>query len=143
MSRTIPGGCYCGRIRYEITLHDPDKEARTSICHCGNCKKFTGGNFGITSKIPRSSFKITQGDDAVKVHEADNGTGTILHREFCTECGSGLLEYGANAGDFVYVFYGTLDHPTDLPPKGEFFTSRRDSWMPEIPGLFQKKKIKE
>ncbi|KIW91961.1 uncharacterized protein Z519_06943 [Cladophialophora bantiana CBS 173.52] len=157
MSYTIPGGCYCGRIRYEITLDDPDKEARTSICHCGNCKKFTGGNFGITSKIPRSSFQITQGHDSVKVHEEGNGTGTILHREFCKECGSGLLEYGnivsgasinaeydqANAGDFVYVFYGTLDHPTDLPPKGEFFTSRRDSWMPEIPGLFQKKKIKE
>ncbi|OQV09053.1 hypothetical protein CLAIMM_13233 isoform 1 [Cladophialophora immunda] len=136
MTRTIPGGCYCGKIRYEITLDDPDKEARTSICHCGNCKKFTGGNFGITSKIPKSSFKVTQGQDAVKVHEADNGTGTILHREFCKECGSGLLEYGANAGDFVYIFYGTLDHPTDLPPKGEFFTSRRDPWMPEVPGKF-------
>jgi len=39
----------------------------------------------------------------------------------------------ANAGDFVYVFYGTLDKPTDLPPKGEFFCSRRDNWMPEVP----------
>ncbi|OAL37480.1 hypothetical protein AYO20_03329 [Fonsecaea nubica] len=143
MSHTIPGGCYCGKIRYEIRLDDPAQDARTSLCHCGNCKKFTGGSFGITSKIPRSSFRVTQGQDAVQVHEADNGAGTVLHREFCKVCGSGLLEYGANAGDFVYVFYGTLDRPTDLPPKGEFFTSRRDSWMPEVPGLFQKKKIKE
>jgi len=41
--------------------------------------------------------------------------------------------FQANAGDFVYVFYGTLDKPTDLPPKGEFFCSRRDNWMPEVP----------
>lgn len=41
----------------------------------------------------------------------------------------------ANAGDFIYIFYGTLDHPEDLPPKGEFFCKKRDSWMPEIPGM--------
>jgi len=33
-----PGGCYCTKIRYEISLDDADKEARTSLCHCGNCK---------------------------------------------------------------------------------------------------------
>lgn len=26
-----------------------------------------------------------------------------------------------NAGDHAYVFYGTLDEPDALPPKGEFF----------------------
>jgi hypothetical protein len=41
----------------------------------------------------------------------------------------------ASAGDFIYIFYGTLDHPEDLPPKGEFFCKKRDSWMPEIPGM--------
>lgn len=30
------GGCYCRQIRYSITLDNPDKEARTSICHCTN-----------------------------------------------------------------------------------------------------------
>ncbi|KAK5941384.1 hypothetical protein PMZ80_006662 [Knufia obscura] len=150
----FPGGCYCTKIRYEISLDDADKDARTSICHCGNCKKFTGGPFGITTKIPKSAWSVTEGKEYVKAHEADNGSGTVLHREFCKECGSGLLEYGvggfpwqrsqgANAGDFVYVFYGTLDKPTDLPPKGEFFCSRRDNWMPEVPNVFHKQKIKE
>jgi hypothetical protein len=32
---------------------------------------------------------------------------------------------------------GTLDEgPDALPPKGEFFTSQRNKWMPEIPGMF-------
>jgi len=138
----FPGGCYCMKVRYAIQLADPD-EARTSICHCPNCKKFTGGSFGITIKIPKSGFTVTSGEEIIRTHEADNGAGTLLHREFCGECGSGLLEFGANAGEFIYVFYGTLDHPTSLPPKGEFFCSRRDGWMPEIPGLFRKMKIKE
>lgn len=125
-------------------------------------QKFTGCNFSIASKIPKSAFKVKSGGEHIKVHEADNGSGVVLHREFCDTCGSGLLEYGvryssspsgaflslsqyrttivnmvsgqANAGDFVYIFYGTLDRPEDLPPKGEFFCKRRDSWMPEIPG---------
>ncbi|ORY64791.1 Mss4-like protein [Pseudomassariella vexata] len=141
----LPGSCYCQAIRYTITLDNPESDARTSICHCGNCKNFTGGNYGITTKIPKSSFKITQGQDHIKVHEADNGSGVELHREFCGTCGGSLLEYGANAGNFIYIFYGTMEDHTrgQLEPKGEFFCMMRDPWMPEIQGLFHKEKIKE
>ncbi|KAH9908304.1 Mss4-like protein [Xylariomycetidae sp. FL2044] len=141
----LPGSCYCRAIRYTITLEDPAAEARTSICHCGNCKKFTGCNYGITAKIPKSAFEIEEGRDHVKVHEADNGSGVLLHREFCDVCGSSLLEFGANAGDFIYIFYGTLDSHArgQVEPKGEFFCKLRDPWMPEVPGLFQKQEIKE
>jgi len=136
----LTGSCYCRDIKYEVHLNSAD-DARTSLCHCKNCKKFFGTNYGLTSKIPKSSFKITQGQ--TKVHEADNGSGTLLHREFCSNCGSGILEYGANAGDFVYIMYGTLDKPMELPPKGEFFCKYRDGWMPEVPGIFHKQEIKE
>jgi hypothetical protein len=65
-----------------------------TVCLC--CQKFTGGPFGITSKIPESSFTVTQGKEYITVHEADNGSGTMLHREFCKECGSGILERGVS-----------------------------------------------
>ena len=39
-----------------------------------------------------------------------------------------------HAGDNIYVFYGSLDEPYELPPKGEFVTKHRAEWMPEIPG---------
>ena len=67
-------------------------------------------------------------------HVGDNGSGTLLTREFCAACGSGILEYGAHAGENVYVFYGSLDEPDALPPKGEFFCKDRAEWMPEISG---------
>ncbi|KAI1635051.1 Mss4-like protein [Biscogniauxia mediterranea] len=164
----LPGSCYCGLVRYTITLSDPAAEARTSLCHCRNCKKFTGGACGVTTRVPRSAFRLLgpgsgpgsdqqqreqeqeqekeqEQNNYIRVHEADNGSGTMLHREFCGVCGSGILEYGANAGDYVYVFYGTLeDHARgQVEPRGEFFCRLRDPWMPEIEGLFQKQEIHE
>lgn len=136
------GSCYCRAITYQVELNSAD-DARTSLCHCKNCKKFTGGPFGTTTKIPKSTFTLKSGKDKVTVHEMDNGSGTMLHREFCATCGSPLMEFGANAGDFIYIFNGTFDKPTDLPPKGEFFCRVRDSWMPEIPGIFHKREIQE
>jgi hypothetical protein len=46
---TLPGGCYCGSVRFKVEFEDWDvlegkkkdegKEGvRTSLCHCGNCK---------------------------------------------------------------------------------------------------------
>lgn len=93
----LPGGCYCGAVRYIITLADPATEARTSLCHCSNCKRFTGGEHGITTKIPRAAFELAPGAGShIRVHEADNGSGTLLRREFCDTCGGPILEYGVS-----------------------------------------------
>jgi hypothetical protein len=135
-----PGGCFCEQVRYEINLKSPD-DARMSICHCKNCKKFTGSECGITAKIPRSTFRLTRGE--IKKHQKDNGSGTLLTREFCGTCGSGIAEYGANAGDNTYIFYGSLDVPDELPPKVEYFCKYRATWMPAVPGLPQKREVKE
>jgi hypothetical protein len=95
--------------------------------------------------LPRSSFKITLGDLALRTHEGDNGSGTLLTRQFCGYCGSGILEFGANAGENVYVFYGTFDREgrQTLKPKGEFFVSEREPWLGPVEGTFQKQKIFE
>lgn len=53
--------------------------------------------------------------------------------EFGPTCGSGILEVGEPAmKDFRYIMTGTLDCPGELPPKEEFFCSRREKWMPEV-----------
>ena len=107
-------------------------------------QKFFGTAFGLTTKVPVSSFCYTSESKKPTIHEADNGSGTTLHREFCPTCGSGILEVGASAmKDFRYIMTGTLDHPGDLPPKGEFWCKRREKWMPEVPGIFHKQEIKE
>ncbi|KAL9611164.1 MAG: hypothetical protein Q9167_004186 [Letrouitia subvulpina] len=106
--------------------------------------RFFGGAFGLTTKVPVASFSYTAESKKPTVHEADNGSGVILHREFCSTCGSGILEVGEGAMEhFRYIMTGTLDNPGALPPKGEFFCRKREAWMPEVPGIFHKREIKE
>ncbi|KAI0701633.1 DUF636 domain protein [Earliella scabrosa] len=137
----LTGSCYCRALRYEVNLTSAD-DARTSLCHCRNCKKAFGANYGLTAKIPKDAFAYTQGTP--KEHAADNGSGTTLHREFCADCGSFILEYGEEAKPHSrYICVGSLDDPEALPPKGEFFCKDRARWMPEVPGTFQKKEIKD
>ncbi|PGH31861.1 hypothetical protein GX50_05359 [[Emmonsia] crescens] len=150
---TYTGSCYCRAIQYQLNLTSPD-DARTSLCHCRSCKKAFGTNYGLTAKVAKGSFEITQGK--TKEHAADNGSGVMLYREFCETCGSFILEYGnedfriigprdlkwltsvapkeAAKEHFRYITVGTLDDPESLPPKGEFFCKYRAKWMPEIPG---------
>ncbi|UDD59158.1 hypothetical protein AFCA_006577 [Aspergillus flavus] len=125
---TYPGSCYCRDIEYELSLASPD-DARTSLCHCKSCKKAFGTNYGLTAKIPKDALRLIKG--APKEHVADNGSGSLIHREFCSNCGSFICEYG---DQFRYLCVGSLDDPEALPPKGEFFCSSRANWMPEIPG---------
>ncbi|KAL1959373.1 hypothetical protein VTO42DRAFT_2176 [Malbranchea cinnamomea] len=138
---TYTGSCYCCQIQYELSL-ESSNDARTSLCHCRNCKKAFGTNFGLTAKVPKDSLTITRGK--LKEHVGDNGSGALLHREFCDNCGSFILEYGDAVKDnFRYICVGSLDNPEALPPKGEFFCKSRASWMPEIPNVFHKQEIKE
>ncbi|KAF2202786.1 hypothetical protein GQ43DRAFT_430456 [Delitschia confertaspora ATCC 74209] len=139
----LAGGCYCEKLRYELNLESKD-EARTSLCHCRNCKKAFGGVYGVTIKVPIKGFKYTSAEEKPTIHCQDNGSGSNVYREFCPTCGSYICEYGEKAKDkFRYITLGSLDNPEELPPKGEFFCKQRASWMPEIPGIFHKQEIKE
>lgn len=100
---TLTGSCYCRAIKYQISLNSPD-DARTSLCHCGNCKKAFGTNYGLTAKISKDALEVTQGTP--KTHSADNGSGSVIHREFCGNCGSFIMEYGVSS--FVFCFTSFL-----------------------------------
>ena len=95
---TLTGSCYCRNITYKVSLNSRD-DARTSLCHCRNCKKAFGTNYGLTAKIPKDALKITRGK--TKEHSADNGSGMVIHREFCDHCGSFILEYGVSLVFFL------------------------------------------
>ncbi|KAF2723597.1 hypothetical protein K431DRAFT_15071 [Polychaeton citri CBS 116435] len=134
----LQGGCSCGKLRYSLTLESTG-DAKTSLCHCHSCKQAYGGAFGVTARVTRQSFSVTKGEP--KIYKHGNG----VRREFCSECGAFVCEYGAQAEPyFRYVVVGSLDDgPDALPPTEELFTSQRSKWMPKIPDTFQKERIVE
>ena len=48
----ITGACHCGKITYEAEI-DP---ATVSACHCTDCKRVSGGAFGVFLHVPRDIF---------------------------------------------------------------------------------------
>ncbi|KAL5398291.1 hypothetical protein PMIN03_004513 [Paraphaeosphaeria minitans] len=134
----LTGACYCRHLTYLLKLED-SKDAKTTLCHCANCKRAFGGAFGLTTKVPIQAFRYDAGSGKPTIHAADNGMGSTIYREFCSKCGSHICEYGEQAKYiFRSVMFGSLDEPSALPPKGEWFCSQREDWMPVIPGTFQR-----
>jgi hypothetical protein len=62
----LPGGCYCGAVRYVLRLASAD-EARTHICHCSACRKMHGGVFGVTARVAVQALRYEQGKDDLTV----------------------------------------------------------------------------
>lgn len=88
------GGCFCKKVTYTIRLARMD-DARTTACHCKDCKKTFGNAFGVTVKVPVTSVRMTGGK--VQVHKSDNVSESPSYREFCNECGSTICTYEVSA----------------------------------------------
>jgi hypothetical protein len=90
---SLTGSCYCKNIKYQVSLNSLD-DARTTLCHCTNCQKAFGTNYGLTAKVSMDTFEITEG--MTKLHSADNGSGVVVNWEFCGNCGSHIVGYGVS-----------------------------------------------
>jgi hypothetical protein len=67
--------------------------------------------------------------DAVTI---EGETREYAGRHFCPRCASSVF---GRSGDEVEVSLGALDAPDQFTPTYELWTIRRESWLPEFPGL--------
>lgn len=74
---TRPGGCHCGRVRFEV-----DAPATPDVldCNCSICR-MTGFLHLI---VPAARFRLLQGADALVEYRFATGTARHL---FCGHCG--------------------------------------------------------
>ncbi|TVY52176.1 hypothetical protein LSUE1_G010274, partial [Lachnellula suecica] len=75
---TVTGKCLCGEIAYKYTGNNNHPLSSTShqsstnntpaepvlncICHCTDCKKWTGSLYTWNVVVPQPSFKVTKGE---------------------------------------------------------------------------------
>lgn len=122
MSEPITGGCQCGAVRYALT-----EMLRTDFCHCGMCRKATGGVFSALTAAPRTSFAWTRGQPSY-------ASSTAAERGFCSACGT-PLSFAYHASRKISVTVGSLD---DLelagPNQSHFAAECRLSWAPICDG---------
>jgi hypothetical protein len=102
----LTGGCQCGAVRYRLEAR-PTGE---NICHCRMCQKAGGAPFMVFAGVPLANLVWTRGAPKVFTSSA------IAERGFCGDCGTPLT-YRVVGRDRVSVTIGSLDRPSDMPPK--------------------------
>jgi hypothetical protein len=115
------GGCLCGRVRYAIA----DEPVRSGMCHCRNCQRYTGSAFEPFLSFATASVSIT-GELKTFGHFGDSGRP--VHRRFCPNCGSGVVNADPTH-DLVIVLAGTLDDPTEFRPTIEICCETALPWV--------------
>jgi hypothetical protein len=118
----IKGGCLCGAVRYTAET----EQTSAVICHCTDCQKFTGAAFAALVPVQKAAMTLT---GPVKTHTALGGSGKLVLRNFCAECGSSLFEEPTVRPGLAILFAGTLDDPKAVSPAREIFRDDAFPWV--------------
>lgn len=119
----LTGGCLCGAVRYEST----GEIARRFLCHCQDCKRASGSAFHFGLTVPRSGFRLLQGE--LKDYVSTGESGRRVVRRFCPVCGTGVLNELELRPDYVVIRAGTLDDPSLAAPAYEVFARSKAAWL--------------
>ena len=118
----IEGGCLCGQIRYSADV-DP---AFVGVCHCTDCQKFTGSAFATVVAVPASALKVT---GSLKTFTKSGDSGKPIHRRFCPECGSGIMDEADALPGVAMLNAGTLDDASWVKPLSEIYCDSAQPWV--------------
>ena len=121
----LHGGCYCGRIRYEVT-GTPFHETN---CHCSICRRTTGTPFVAWFSVRPSEFRLLSGEPT-RLRSSPKAT-----RSFCPQCGTQLTFEGDDWPDEIDITTCSLDHPEQVPPRAHIHTSSQLRWIHVSDGL--------
>ena len=113
------GSCLCGAVSFEV---DEAGILFSVACHCTNCRKVSGSQFGVYLQVSPEAFRWLAGEDQVGSFESSPGN----RRGFCRRCGCVApirTSYGV-----VRVPGGALDDDPGVAPGVTLFTASRAAW---------------
>ncbi len=117
----ITGACLCGNVRYIIST----EPVLCAVCHCKDCQRFTGSAFVSAMRVPTDAVSV-QGE--LKTVESIGGSGRIIRRHFCPNCGSSVFGEPYRPG-MINVMAGTLDDHSFFKPVTEIFCDFAFDWL--------------
>ena len=117
------GSCLCGAVQVTAkTMHH-----KVGACHCGMCRKWTGGPLMAVDCGTDVSFK---GEQHIKVYNSSDWA----ERGFCGQCGSHLFyrlkgnqQYMMPAGLFEDCKDLVFDHQIFIESKPSYYSFANDT----------------
>jgi hypothetical protein len=94
----VKGSCLCDRVKFQFHV----KEKEFDACHCGMCRKWSGGpGFGVTAKT-EPTFT---GEEFIQIYPSSDWA----ERAFCGKCGTHLF-YRLKDKSFTNFQLGTIEN---------------------------------
>jgi hypothetical protein len=115
----LQGGCFCGRIRYEVT----GTPFQQSNCHCSICRRTTGAPFVAWFSVRPSEFRWLSGSPS------QFRSSIKASRSCCAHCGTQLTFRHDDFPDEVDVTTCSLDQPESVPPRDHIHVSSKLPWI--------------
>lgn len=118
MSKTMEGGCQCGRIRYSARIENDE----AYLCHCRMCQRATGGVSIAFKNVAKAGIEWSQEPDWYH-------SSAIARRPYCAHCGTPLgFEYPESGRADLTV--GSFDDPGRFRPTEHFgVESMHEAWL--------------
>lgn len=131
MSTLLTGGCFCGRVRYQIS--SPLRNARS--CHCSRCRKAFSGAGSAYAEVEPGAFSWVEGEDSLTRYLSAQGWGLC----FCRSCGTTLC--GMHQDTVHGVTLGSVDGDPGVEIELHMFVGSKARWdhiggsAPQFPEL--------
>ena len=119
---TIAGGCLCRAVRFEINADSP---LAVRQCWCRVCQYLGGGGGMVGAAFPKAAVTVS-GPLTDYVSRADSGS--VMHRRFCSRCGTPVFSEAEPRPHLVFVRVGALDDPNLARPTAAIWTRSAPEW---------------
>jgi hypothetical protein len=124
----MTGTCLCGAIEFSA-----DEVAGLVFnCHCSRCRKSHGAAFATQTFAVRSSLHFNKGRQHLKEYASTGGM-----RAFCELCGSRLMNYAKDGGNYLSIAIACLEDYAGRPVADAFLDSKAPWYEPcsGVPGF--------
>jgi len=116
----LHGSCLCGGVKFEVAEIPPTLR----YCHCGSCKKLSGGAATVNGRVPSTAIRILEGEDLLQTFRPAEGSA----KTFCRTCGSNLFGGGWPDSETASVRATAIDDPLDARPSAHIFVRSLAVW---------------
>jgi hypothetical protein len=117
----ITGQCLCGAVTYKAT----SRPLSARYCWCRTCRYLAAGNATVNVVFESDGFEISGAmSDFVSIADS----GNVMHRRFCTACGTHLFSEAEARPHLIVVRAGTLDDQSLVEPASNIWLSEAPAW---------------
>ena len=119
----MQASCQCGNLTAAV---DPGAEPMVAMCHCVDCQRRSGSQFGSIAYYPADRVAVS--GEAREFSRATD-SGNVFTTGFCSTCGSPVYARPSRMPEIVGVMVGTFADPSFPRPIRSVYEQSKHHWI--------------